>query len=468
MVKKSFILLVEPEFPFPNRSRNKANQIHKNFVPIPLLKYSTVYKEKGYDTVLIRGNQQNIPRGGYPKKIIITSLFTYWSEYFWNSVKFYRNKFPNAEIEGGGIYVSLLHKSKDFKEKAKKYQLKSKVGVQKEAEEVLPDYSIIDCDYHVSHIVRGCIRRCSFCGTWKIEPKLTYKDPDKLIEELKAVKKNKVIFYDNNILAHPQIELILEKLIKLKINNKPVTYESQSGYDGRILLQKSKVAKLLKQAHFLFPRIAWDNGIEDYKDIKKQIELLVEGGYSVKEIQVFMIYNYDIPCEEMLKKIKYCKEWGVQISDCRYRPLDQLHDYYNPGKHKSGQTDKDYYIHKKGNWTDKKIRAFRKQVRYHNIGIRYGEDNEYDAQLATVYSPMKHAYKKLKVDKKIPRVEDYNKKPTIRERVDKMKRLVSYCLKHKYQMPDFGGMDYSRIDRELDSYLDDRSLLCSMKDQNNR
>ena len=73
-----------------------------------------------------------------------------------------------------------------------------------------------------------------------------------------------------------------------------------------------------------------------------------------------MIYNYDIPYEKMLKKLDQCEKWGVQIADCRYRPLDSLKDDYNPGEYKSGQTAADYYIHTKGGWADQKIRDFRK------------------------------------------------------------------------------------------------------------
>jgi len=32
------VLLVEPEFPYPAKSKHRANEIHKNFVPIGLLK----------------------------------------------------------------------------------------------------------------------------------------------------------------------------------------------------------------------------------------------------------------------------------------------------------------------------------------------------------------------------------------------------------------------------------------------
>jgi hypothetical protein len=72
----------------------------------------------------------------------------------------------------------------------------------------------------------------------------------------------------------------------------------------------------------------------------------------------------------MKKKVEKCKEWGVQIADCRYRPLNQTYDNYSPIKK---QTNIDYYIHP--NWTDKQIKLFRKKVREQNIIIRYRFDS---------------------------------------------------------------------------------------------
>ena len=100
-------------------------------------------------------------------------------------------------------------------------------------------------------MMRGCIRRCKFCGTWKLEPKLIHKTSRQVIRELKAVGKNKVILFDNNILANPHIEEILKSFQILRINKKPVIFESQSGFDGRLIENKPELAILIKKARFL-------------------------------------------------------------------------------------------------------------------------------------------------------------------------------------------------------------------------
>ena len=89
----------------------------------------------------------------------------------------------------------------------------------------------------------------------------------------------------------------------------------------------------------------------------------------------------------MEKKRQKCYEWGVQIADCRYRPLNQTYDNYSPQK--KSQDNNDYYIH--SNWTDYLIRSFRKNVRRHNICIRYNIPwDQYERKNEVIYSKKKN------------------------------------------------------------------------------
>ncbi len=71
------------------------------------------------------------------------------------------------------------------------------------------------------------------------------------------------MFYDNNLLANPHIETILEELAAARVGGRVVTSESQSGFDGRVLLKKPHLAEMLKAARFRNPRIAWDGGFSE-------------------------------------------------------------------------------------------------------------------------------------------------------------------------------------------------------------
>ena len=370
------VLLVEPNFPIPNKSRN-----HSNFLPIGLLKIASYLKSKSIEVELIRFeekdedysqttlNLKNEDNEEFkPDLIFVTSIFTYWSKHVKNAVLYYKNKFKNVPVIVGGVYASLMP------EHCKKYTKCDEViqGPIPEVEPFFPDYQLVDVDYQIIHTTRGCIRKCGFCGTYKIEPNWICRNS--IREEIEAAPdKKKIIFYDNNLLANENIENILKELKDLK-DEKKITYvESQSGFDGRILRKKPHLAKMLKDAGFKNPKIAWDYGLKQAPKIKEQIDMLTDAGFTSKEISIFMIYNYEPNYEEMEQKRVKCAKWRVQITDCRYRPLNATFDNYSSFKTK-GQTSDDYYIHEKCGWTDAKVRKFRRNIRRHNICMRHEVD----------------------------------------------------------------------------------------------
>jgi len=370
------ILLVEPEFPIPPTGKN-----HKNYLPVGLLKLATYHKSKGDIVQLARGNLPREKLDFDPDHIMITSLFTYWRKHVKQSVEHYKNLFPNAKTFVGGIYASLMP------EDCKKYTGCDEVyaGVNKEAEKVTPDYSLVtdsNLGFQIVHSSRGCIRNCGFCGVSQIEPEFYYKKSIK-----KEVCSNRLVFYDNNILANPCIKDILREIADFRYKGKAVSCESQCGFDGRLLTPE--IATLIKKARFKNVRIAWDGRFSDSKKTKKQIDMLTDAGYKRGDMFVFMIYNWEISFSEMEKKRRKCKEWGVQISDCRYRPMNQTHDDYNPYKR---QTSRDYYIHP--NWTDELVKGFRRNVRKQNICVRMGFEN-YSAEKEREGVKRRHIRKKI-------------------------------------------------------------------------
>lgn len=344
------ILLVEPNFPIPAKSKN-----HCNFLPIGLLKIAAYHRKQGDNIELHRGN---FSAKTYPKEIKITSLFTYWSAHVWDSVNFYRTLYPKARIQVGGIYASLMP------EHAKRSRCDDvQVGLYRNgvAEAYDPAYDLVDVDYQIIHASRGCFRRCNFCGTWKIEPDVTYK---KSIKD--EIKKKNLVFYDNNLIANPHIKDILSEIAEFKFSdNSRVSCESQSGLDGRLLINNPGMATLLKKARFEHPRIAWDGHYKIWPKIKEQIQILKDAGFRSEDIFIFMLYNHDFSCEEMRAKLDACRRWRVRVIDCRFRPLDSITDGYKPRAKE--QSEKEYYIHK--GWTDRQVRTFRRAVRRQNIAV---------------------------------------------------------------------------------------------------
>jgi hypothetical protein len=342
--------MVQPRFPIPNKSHN-----HKDYLPVGLLKLATWRKSLGDTVALSLGDLRT---DFVADEVYVTSLFTYWSVFVKEAVDHYRRAFPQATITVGGVYASLCP------DHCKEYTGCDHVhrGVHEEAEACQPDYSIVDARFQIVHASRGCIRRCAFCGTYEIEPEF---QPKSSIKD--EIIRNHVVFYDNNLLANPHISSILSELEDMRVGGRSVSCESQSGLDGRLLLGDPKLARSLKSAHFRNPRIAWDSGLSQRAGVRDQLKILVAAGYAPRDIQVFMLYNHKLSPATLAAKVDQCFDWGVQVADCRYRPLDLFTDGYNPRS--KLQNPGEYYLHP--GWGDADVRGLRRAVRSNNICIRY-------------------------------------------------------------------------------------------------
>lgn len=350
------VLLIQPNFPWPSKSKNSHQAI-----PYGLLRIANWMRSEEINVRFQRGCSTT--EDYEPKEIWITSLFSYWANYVKDTFDYYSKQYPKARILIGGILPSL---SRDYciehfgKENVY-------VGLLPQAERFDADYSLLEreLDLQVLISTRGCIRKCSFCYAWKIEGNIQSYPISQVVS---WIKRNRVIFYDNNILAHPQIERLLELLADVRVNSRVVNYECQSGFDGRILQRKPELVRLLKLARFRHPRIAWDGPLTDAEDIKKQLNVLEQGGYTHSSVQIFMLYNHELTPQEIERKRVQCWKWGVQVMDCRFRPLDQFHENYCPTK---TQESDDYHIH--SGWTDRSIKLTRRSFRRQNIQVRYNK-----------------------------------------------------------------------------------------------
>lgn len=418
--KSTRILLVEPEFPLPTKSKN-----HSNFLPIGLLKIGAWLEDEGLEVELVRGKKPEDSLEFKPDEVWITSLFTYWSKYVIDTAKHYKLFSNKPRIVIGGIYASLM------KEHCKKHTGCNVVfkGVHPIAEQYYPEYRLLgnDLNYQIVHASRGCIHKCKFCGVHIIEsgglksersilPLIAKpKNGGKKICEIDLksndyfIEKKNLVFYDNNLLANENIESILEELVFLKEKRRIGWCESQSGFDGRVMQKKPHLALLLRKAGFKNPRVAWDWGLNQGVSIKLQIDLLLDAGYTSKEIYVFMLYNWGISFDEMEQKRIKCFEWQVQIADCRFRPLDQTYDEYRPGKRNQIEG---YYVHEKKGWTDDLVKQFRTNVRRTNICVRHGFPF-YSSDFERKQLNPGHA-KKLKKLKTVREKERYLKKNRIK------------------------------------------------------
>ncbi|RLF04070.1 MAG: hypothetical protein DRJ64_07475, partial [Thermoprotei archaeon] len=130
------ILLVEPAY-------------DSSYPPLGLMKISTWHKRKGDNVLLIKDVVHDPALDLFEKNekcykrfkrhydiIYITSLFTYQAHHVLESVRYYKNRFPKAQIKVGGIMASLIPEYIQ-----RETGIKPHVGLLRKVENCPPDYS---------------------------------------------------------------------------------------------------------------------------------------------------------------------------------------------------------------------------------------------------------------------------------------------------------------------------------------
>ena len=315
---KKNILLVEPAYNNP-------------YPPLGLMKISTWHKRKGDDVQLIKDGRHNGTLDLFEEKhrcyrklkkhydvIYITSLFTYQAQFVIESIKYYKNRFPEARIRVGGIMATLLPEYI-----MKKTGIQPHVGLLRGAENSAPDYSWFPTLSHsITFASRGCPKKCRFCAVRKHEPDFIVKD--NWVEDI-DITKTGIIFWDNNWLASPNLEKDVKRLMKFReIGITRIDFNQ--GLDCR-LIDEDKV-RLLSQIKIDPLRLAFDNSSED-RHIQKAIELAKRYGFS--DFRVYVLYNseddQDTP-EYFYYRINEINKLGAWSYPMRYRPLNDVNGQY--------------------------------------------------------------------------------------------------------------------------------------------
>jgi len=289
------ILLVEPQ---------KGRHYYTSYPPLGLLKLSSYHKQRKDIVKFVQGFSNN----GYdPNIIYITSLFTYAFEPVHEVIRYYSANYKKAKIIVGGIYATLCtdHLIETF---GKRIEIRK--GIQKELDNILPDYSLVpNWQTSILFSSRGCTRKCSFCTVNQLEPDFKAL---KSIKHLIYPGHTKVTFWDNNVLASPYWKDIFDELKELKLE-----VDFNQGIDARLLTKE--VANRLKKLNIPRVRLAYDTiGVKE--SLRKAIKLLNESGFDGRRIIVYCLHNFTDSPEDFLNRLKDLMEWGVVVYPMRYEP----------------------------------------------------------------------------------------------------------------------------------------------------
>ena len=325
------ILLVEPDYRHGSASfiksvtepdAKKRDDESLWYPPIGLLKLSTFHKRRGDEVKFVIGRDKDAIKEEdlfshelLWDRIYITTLFTFDWKNVVETIEFYKKAVGGSthKIFVGGIMASIMpydiYAETGIQPITGVLDSSSKIGLPDNVniDALPPDYSIIDNriyainDTYYAHATRGCTRKCPWCGVNDVEPEYCdYIDVVSLIEEMRTMgekygDKSRLKLMDNNILASPHLEKIVNDLIKLgygrgqQTNTTPPrarVIDFNQGLEATYINQKN--IHLLEQLNIRPMRIAFDR--LSYRDTYiKAVTIAKEHG--CKEFSNYMLYN---------------------------------------------------------------------------------------------------------------------------------------------------------------------------------
>lgn len=321
------ILLVEADY------KNK-------YPPLGLMKISAYHKGNGDEVVFVKGKNKELKKQKWDR-IYVTTLFTFYWKKTVETIKFYYNSVNNpVDLHVGGIMATLLEK--DLRTEASIQGITIRTGLLNQpnllgnetvpVDLMTPDYNIIDkesneyLDYeyevqnaYMTSTTKGCIRRCNFCAVSTLEPLYcSYIDIKNQIKEVNKLygEKRNLMLMDNNILASPHLEQIVDDLVELGFGRGNTSYEKQSGKrnlkqtryvdfnqgtDARLLTERTILQLARLEVKPL--RIAFDHADEENVRIYKEAQwLAAEHGF--KNLSNYVLFNFQDTPQELYYRLK--------------------------------------------------------------------------------------------------------------------------------------------------------------------
>jgi len=288
------VALVEPSY-------------YTRYPPLGLLKLSAYHKKRGDTVELLKGTRKPVKQ---PDRVYVTSLFTYAWKPVHESVKFFKSLFPSASLTLGGIYASLLPNHARLSGADEVH-----VGLFEEAEELLPDYSLVPrWNRSILFSSRGCIRKCGFCAVPELEGELG--SIKSTIKHLIYPGHTGVVLWDNNILGSPNWIHVFRELHELGLN-----VDFNQGLDARLITQD--VAEKIRALRVRMVRLAYDY-LENEPFLEQAIRVLKKAGIRGRDILVYTLYNYTDSPEDFFQRVRSLLNWGVVSYPMRFEPATSL------------------------------------------------------------------------------------------------------------------------------------------------
>ncbi len=302
-----------------------------------------------------------------PQAVLITSIMTYWYPGVFRVIEKIKEIFPGIPIILGGVYATLCfeHASKfsgaDYIVKGNSIgdwlkileQLGGNINDYSKYEKGLdylpyPAWDLYsNLDYICILSSRGCPYRCSYCASFKINPKLEFRDPEEVVKEIEYWNKKRgvrdFVFYDDALLINSEDNflLILEGLINRK---QAIRLHTPNGIHARMI--NKKIAVKMHQAGVETIRLGFETvnpraqsetgGKVTNLEFKKAVNCLLEAGFKPFQIGAYLLIG--LPgqnIQEIIDSIRFVIDCGAHPRLAKFSTIpgtkvwDEAKTYFN-------------------------------------------------------------------------------------------------------------------------------------------
>lgn len=347
------VLLVEPDYHRDSASfinkRKSVNTTKKVddeslwYPPLGLMKLATFHKNRGDEVVFTRGYNKELaplhPELFSPDllwdRVYIATLFTFnWGKTV-ETIHAYREALgcTSKKIFVGGIMASIMPDELD--QETEIYPVvgilnsprQIKLDGDEDIDMLPPDYDILEKelyainDTYYGYTTRGCTNKCVWCGVPSIEPVYCdYIDIKPVIIEMRQRygDKAKLKLMDNNVLASPRLEKIVDDLVELGYGKGTYTetmprkfrvVDFNQGLDASHINEKT--LELVSRLNIRPLRVAFDR-IQECEIYETALRLAHRYGF--REFSNYMLFGCnDSPrdlYDRLMVNIRLNEEWA--------------------------------------------------------------------------------------------------------------------------------------------------------------
>jgi len=350
------ILLVEPNYHRFTIGRMRQKSIRAKerlddetlwYPPLGLMKLSRYHKDRGDFVQFVYGCDESVLDKLWDR-VYITTLFTYGWEHTIKTVLFYKNATGGVvgNIYIGGIMATIM--AEEIFEVAGIYPIcglldsAQRIGFSDNTniDTLPPDYDLLDGqiyatnDTYYGYTSRGCVNKCGWCAVPKLEPSyIPYIDIKPSIRRLRQQygDKAKLKLMDNNILASPELDRIVEDLCLLGYSKdsrtnikslKKRVIDFNQGLDATFV--NDKTMRLLSKLNVSPFRIAFDRAQEKQAYLNA---IRIAKRYGFKIFSNYMLYNWHDSPKDLYDRLVVNINLNSEWRDGRDKPEASVYSY---------------------------------------------------------------------------------------------------------------------------------------------